>query len=75
MLTQAEARAHRVGSAGGVRARYLLAAGTADDAMWPLLQGKLQVRHYGGFFTVIIFFIDQSHVDCKQLEDRSRDMF
>ncbi|KAI8434797.1 hypothetical protein MSG28_003308 [Choristoneura fumiferana] len=43
ILTQAEARAHRIGQRGGVCARYLLARGTCDDHMWPLLQGKLNV--------------------------------
>lgn len=43
ILTQAESRAHRLGRAGAVRVRYLLAARTADDYMWPLLQSKLNV--------------------------------
>ncbi|CAH0755971.1 unnamed protein product [Diatraea saccharalis] len=43
ILTQAESRAHRIGQTGGVSVRYLLAAGTCDDIMWPMLQGKLNV--------------------------------
>ncbi|RVE48038.1 hypothetical protein evm_007350 [Chilo suppressalis] len=43
ILSQAESRAHRIGQTGGVCARYLLAAGTCDDVMWPLLRGKLTV--------------------------------
>lgn len=43
ILTQAESRAHRIGQTGGVCARYLLARGTADDYMWPMLQNKLNV--------------------------------
>ncbi|KAL0821998.1 hypothetical protein ABMA28_005384 [Loxostege sticticalis] len=43
ILTQAESRAHRIGQQGGVCARYLLAPGTADDAIWPMLQNKLNV--------------------------------
>ncbi|CAH0725522.1 unnamed protein product, partial [Brenthis ino] len=42
VLTQAEARAHRLGG-GAVVARYLLARACADDAVWPMLCGKLHV--------------------------------
>ncbi len=40
---QAEDRAHRLGQQGCVQVRYLIAPGTIDDAMWPLLGKKLQV--------------------------------
>lgn len=40
---QAEDRAHRLGQQGCVQVRYLIAPGTIDDAMWPLLGRKLQV--------------------------------
>ncbi|XP_063829169.1 SWI/SNF-related matrix-associated actin-dependent regulator of chromatin subfamily A-like protein 1 [Ostrinia nubilalis] len=43
ILTQAEARAHRIGQVGGVCVRYLIAPATADDAIWPMLQNKLNV--------------------------------
>lgn len=42
-LVQAEDRAHRLGQQGCVQVRYLIAPGTIDDAMWPLLGKKLQV--------------------------------
>ncbi|XP_047535168.1 SWI/SNF-related matrix-associated actin-dependent regulator of chromatin subfamily A-like protein 1 [Vanessa atalanta] len=48
MLTQAESRAHRLGRSGAVCARYLLARGTADDFMWPMLQDKLDVLNNVG---------------------------
>ncbi|CAK1555561.1 unnamed protein product [Leptosia nina] len=48
ILTQAESRAHRLGRQGGVCARYLLARGTADDHMWPMLQNKLSVLNNVG---------------------------
>ncbi|CAH4029910.1 unnamed protein product [Pieris brassicae] len=48
ILTQAESRAHRIGRKGGVCARYLLAHGTVDDHMWPLLQNKLSVLNNVG---------------------------
>lgn len=40
IISQAEARAHRIGQQKQVIVRYLLAPGTADDPMWSLLQTK-----------------------------------
>ncbi|GBP22445.1 hypothetical protein EVAR_78621_1 [Eumeta japonica] len=48
ILIQAEARAHRIGRRGGVCVRYLLAKGTSDDFMWPMLQDKLNVLNEVG---------------------------
>ncbi|XP_039756203.1 SWI/SNF-related matrix-associated actin-dependent regulator of chromatin subfamily A-like protein 1 [Pararge aegeria] len=48
ILTQAESRAHRIGRSGAVCVRYLLARGTADDFMWPMLQDKLNVLNNVG---------------------------
>ncbi|KAG7311989.1 hypothetical protein JYU34_001430 [Plutella xylostella] len=48
ILTQAESRAHRIGQEGTVCSRYLLAPGTVDDFIWPLLQGKLNVLNEVG---------------------------
>ncbi|VDN60388.1 unnamed protein product [Dracunculus medinensis] len=42
-LKQAEDRAHRVGQQGSVFIQYLLAKGTADDVLWPLIEKKLDV--------------------------------
>lgn len=39
-MSQAEARAHRIGQEFPVIIRYLLGPGTADDAMWLLLETK-----------------------------------
>ncbi|KAJ0174478.1 hypothetical protein K1T71_009586 [Dendrolimus kikuchii] len=48
ILTQAESRAHRLGQVGAVCVRYLIAEGTADDHIWPMLQGKLNVLNNVG---------------------------
>ncbi|XP_075980389.1 SWI/SNF-related matrix-associated actin-dependent regulator of chromatin subfamily A-like protein 1 [Anticarsia gemmatalis] len=48
ILTQAEARAHRIGQTARVCVRYLLARRTADDYMWPMLQDKLNVLNNVG---------------------------
>ncbi|XP_026732874.1 SWI/SNF-related matrix-associated actin-dependent regulator of chromatin subfamily A-like protein 1 [Trichoplusia ni] len=48
VLTQAESRAHRLGQAARVRVRFLLARGTADDLVWPMLRDKLAVLNNVG---------------------------
>ena len=40
-LLQAEDRAHRIGQTDNVLVKYLLAKGTTDDRIWPLLMDKL----------------------------------
>ncbi|CAH1963282.1 unnamed protein product [Acanthoscelides obtectus] len=40
ILSQAEARAHRIGQENEVKVQYLISPGTADDYMWSLLQEK-----------------------------------
>ncbi|KAF0311821.1 SWI/SNF-related matrix-associated actin-dependent regulator of chromatin subfamily A-like protein 1 [Amphibalanus amphitrite] len=48
VLTQAEDRAHRIGQQDSVQIRYLVARGTADDHIWPLVQRKLDVLNRAG---------------------------
>lgn len=42
-MSQAESRAHRIGQDSQVKIKYLLAAGTADDYIWPMLQEKQKI--------------------------------
>ncbi|GFQ71950.1 hypothetical protein TNCT_6421 [Trichonephila clavata] len=48
ILTQAEDRAHRIGQQDNVVVQYLVAKGTADDEMWPLVQRKLDILNKAG---------------------------
>uniref|UniRef100_A0A2Z5TRI1 Putative SWI/SNF-related matrix-associated actin-dependent regulator of chromatin subfamily A-like protein 1 n=1 Tax=Reticulitermes speratus TaxID=60591 RepID=A0A2Z5TRI1_9NEOP len=48
ILTQAEDRAHRIGQDDSVLIQYLVAKGTADDYIWPLIQSKLDVLNKAG---------------------------
>ena len=48
VLIQAEDRVYRIGQKNSVNIRYLVASGTADDYMWPLLQQKLSVLGKAG---------------------------
>ncbi|CAG0906308.1 unnamed protein product [Cyprideis torosa] len=43
ILIQAEDRAHRIGQLDCVIVQYLLAQGTADDYIWPMIEKKLKV--------------------------------
>lgn len=48
ILVQAEDRAHRIGQKDSVNIHYLVATGTADDFIWPLVQAKLDVLGKAG---------------------------
>ncbi|PSN48342.1 SWI/SNF-related matrix-associated actin-dependent regulator of chromatin subfamily A-like protein 1 [Blattella germanica] len=48
ILTQAEDRAHRIGQEDSVLVQYLVAKGTADDHLWPMIQNKLNVLNKAG---------------------------
>jgi len=48
ILTQAEDRAHRIGQRDFVLVQYLVARGTSDDHLWPLVQAKLDVLNKAG---------------------------
>ncbi|KAI5637782.1 hepA-related protein (HARP) domain-containing protein [Phthorimaea operculella] len=65
ILTQAESRAHRIGQQGGVCVRYLLATGTADDHMWPMLQEKLNVLNNVGLSRDTFEDTKTSHQESK----------
>ncbi|XP_063700363.1 SWI/SNF-related matrix-associated actin-dependent regulator of chromatin subfamily A-like protein 1 [Culicoides brevitarsis] len=48
ILEQAESRAHRIGQTEDVTVKYLLAKGTADDVIWPMLQKKQKSLNKAG---------------------------
>nr|XP_009687984.1 PREDICTED: SWI/SNF-related matrix-associated actin-dependent regulator of chromatin subfamily A-like protein 1 isoform X2 [Struthio camelus australis] len=48
ILIQAEDRAHRIGQTGSVNVHYLVAKGTADDFLWPMIQEKIKVLGEAG---------------------------
>uniref|UniRef100_A0A8C5APF2 SWI/SNF-related matrix-associated actin-dependent regulator of chromatin subfamily A-like protein 1 n=1 Tax=Gadus morhua TaxID=8049 RepID=A0A8C5APF2_GADMO len=43
VLIQAEDRVHRIGQTSNVDIHYLVAKGTADDHLWPMIQEKMNV--------------------------------
>ncbi|KFQ17496.1 SWI/SNF-related matrix-associated actin-dependent regulator of chromatin subfamily A-like 1, partial [Merops nubicus] len=48
ILIQAEDRAHRIGQTSSVNVHYLVAKGTADDYLWPIIQEKIKVLGEAG---------------------------
>uniref|UniRef100_A0A8C8S1K4 SWI/SNF-related matrix-associated actin-dependent regulator of chromatin subfamily A-like protein 1 n=1 Tax=Pelusios castaneus TaxID=367368 RepID=A0A8C8S1K4_9SAUR len=48
VLIQAEDRAHRIGQTSSVNVHYLVAKGTADDFLWPMIQKKIKVLGEAG---------------------------
>ncbi|XP_026563815.1 SWI/SNF-related matrix-associated actin-dependent regulator of chromatin subfamily A-like protein 1 [Pseudonaja textilis] len=52
VLMQAEDRAHRIGQTSSVDIHYLVAKGTADDYLWPLIEKKIRVLGEAGLSEV-----------------------
>ncbi|MBN3295212.1 SMAL1 protein, partial [Amia calva] len=48
VLIQAEDRVHRIGQTSSVNIHYLVAKGTADDYLWPMIQLKMKVLERAG---------------------------
>ncbi|XP_062287547.1 SWI/SNF-related matrix-associated actin-dependent regulator of chromatin subfamily A-like protein 1 [Scomber scombrus] len=48
VLIQAEDRVHRIGQTSNVNIHYLVAKGTADDHLWPMIQEKMNVLEQVG---------------------------
>uniref|UniRef100_A0AAR2J6E7 SWI/SNF-related matrix-associated actin-dependent regulator of chromatin subfamily A-like protein 1 n=1 Tax=Pygocentrus nattereri TaxID=42514 RepID=A0AAR2J6E7_PYGNA len=48
ILIQAEDRVHRIGQTSSVDIHYLVARGTADDYLWPMIQEKMNVLEQVG---------------------------
>ncbi|KAM7105017.1 SWI/SNF-related matrix-associated actin-dependent regulator of chromatin subfamily A-like protein 1 isoform 1-T2 [Molossus nigricans] len=48
VLMQAEDRVHRIGQSNSVGIHYLVARGTADDYLWPMIQEKIKVLGEAG---------------------------
>ena len=72
ILTQAEDRAHRIGQTDSVTVQYLVAAGTADDELWPMIQRKLEVLNKAGL-SKENFMDSESHSTCVQTASGSSD--
>lgn len=65
-LIQAEDRAHRIGQRDSVLVQYLVARGTADDYIWPLIQSKLNVLNKAGLSKDGFLNVDTKNVIDKK---------
>ncbi|XP_030757655.1 SWI/SNF-related matrix-associated actin-dependent regulator of chromatin subfamily A-like protein 1 [Sitophilus oryzae] len=72
ILSQAEARAHRIGQDKPVSIQYLLADGTADDSIWPLLQSKQQILNEVGLCKSSFDNISEKPQETKHIFVESR---
>ncbi|MBZ3881079.1 SWI/SNF-related matrix-associated actin-dependent regulator of chromatin subfamily A-like protein 1 [Sciurus carolinensis] len=70
VLIQAEDRVHRIGQTSSVGIHYLVAKGTADDYLWPLIQEKIKVLGEAGLsetnFSEMTEATDYIYKDPKQ---------
>ncbi|XP_017390434.1 SWI/SNF-related matrix-associated actin-dependent regulator of chromatin subfamily A-like protein 1 [Cebus imitator] len=70
VLIQAEDRVHRIGQISSVGIHYLVAKGTADDYLWPLIQEKIKVLGEAGLsetnFSEMTEATDYLYKDPKQ---------
>ncbi|XP_055967956.1 SWI/SNF-related matrix-associated actin-dependent regulator of chromatin subfamily A-like protein 1 [Sorex fumeus] len=70
VLIQAEDRVHRIGQSSSVSVHYLVARGTADDYLWPLIQEKIRVLGEAGLseanFSEMTEATDYLYKDPKQ---------
>lgn len=48
VLIQAEDRVHRIGQTSNVNIHYLVAKGSADDHLWPMIQAKMNILEQVG---------------------------
>ncbi|XP_041120221.1 SWI/SNF-related matrix-associated actin-dependent regulator of chromatin subfamily A-like protein 1 [Polyodon spathula] len=77
VLIQAEDRVHRIGQTSSVNIHYLVAKGTADDYLWPMIQEKMNVLEQAGLSeTNILENAESASFYCKDPKQRTvLDMF
>uniref|UniRef100_A0A2K6T0M1 SWI/SNF-related matrix-associated actin-dependent regulator of chromatin subfamily A-like protein 1 n=1 Tax=Saimiri boliviensis boliviensis TaxID=39432 RepID=A0A2K6T0M1_SAIBB len=70
VLIQAEDRVHRIGQTSSVGIHYVVAKGTADDYLWPMIQEKIKVLGEAGLsetnFSEMTEATDYLYKDPKQ---------
>uniref|UniRef100_A0A1B6KTZ9 SWI/SNF-related matrix-associated actin-dependent regulator of chromatin subfamily A-like protein 1 n=1 Tax=Graphocephala atropunctata TaxID=36148 RepID=A0A1B6KTZ9_9HEMI len=71
-LAQAEDRVHRIGQEDCVVVKYLIAKGTADDYLWPLIQAKLEVLNKAGLSKDSYVTIDRKSVETSDSKSQTQ---
>jgi len=74
ILCQAEDRTHRIGQTNSVMVQYLVAKGTADDELWPMIKRKLDVLNQAGLSKDNFENSDSRQLESKD-QSRIQDFF
>ncbi|NWX22953.1 SMAL1 protein, partial [Aegotheles bennettii] len=75
ILIQAEDRAHRIGQTSSVNVHYLVAKGTADDFLWPMIQEKIKVLGEAGLSETNFSETAESTNYCPKPDPRQKTIY
>uniref|UniRef100_A0A8C5JAC9 SWI/SNF-related matrix-associated actin-dependent regulator of chromatin subfamily A-like protein 1 n=1 Tax=Junco hyemalis TaxID=40217 RepID=A0A8C5JAC9_JUNHY len=75
ILIQAEDRAHRIGQTSSVNVHYLVAKGTADDYLWPMIQEKIKVLGEAGLSETNFSETAESTNYCPKTDPKQKTIF
>ncbi|NWR23034.1 SMAL1 protein, partial [Emberiza fucata] len=75
ILIQAEDRAHRIGQTSSVNVHYLVAKGTADDYLWPMIQEKIKVLGKAGLSETNFSETAESTNYCPKTDPKQKTIF
>ncbi|NXP90968.1 SMAL1 protein, partial [Passerina amoena] len=75
ILIQAEDRAHRIGQTSSVNVHYLVAKGTADDYLWPMIQEKIKVLGEAGLSETNFSETAESTNYCPKTNPKQKTIF
>ncbi|NWX55553.1 SMAL1 protein, partial [Promerops cafer] len=75
ILIQAEDRAHRIGQTSSVNVHYLVAKGTADDYLWPMIQEKIKVLGEAGLSETNFSETAESTNYCPKPDPKQRTIY
>ncbi|KAM6080452.1 SWI/SNF-related matrix-associated actin-dependent regulator of chromatin subfamily A-like protein 1 isoform 2-T2 [Theristicus caerulescens] len=75
VLIQAEDRAHRIGQTSSVNVHYLVAKGTADDYLWPMIQEKIKVLGEAGLSETSLSKTAESTNYCPKADPKQKTIY
>ncbi|NXC26629.1 SMAL1 protein, partial [Campylorhamphus procurvoides] len=75
ILIQAEDRAHRIGQTSSVNIHYLVARGTADDYLWPIIQEKIKVLGEAGLSETNFSETAESTTYCPKPDPKQKTIY
>ncbi|NXG06646.1 SMAL1 protein, partial [Sakesphorus luctuosus] len=75
ILIQAEDRAHRIGQTSSVNVHYLVARGTADDYLWPMIQEKIKVLGEAGLSETNFSETAESTNYCPKADQKQKTIY